>query len=993
MLKANRSEIAKRLCFSNNPTLQQWEVIENIDGPMRVIAGPGSGKTDTMINRIVYMVAECGIDPSTIFLSTFTKKAANELKEKLIGAFKKANVTADVNAMRIGTFHSLSYELLTQYCTEYLNYVIIDEFNHAYNIYKDWATYDSFVKRDGLYLLSNSILDDEGNFKKLRDMTPDEKAYYYWGVATNFINLYDKAVESEAIDDLANQNSRFLDLLLEEKQISKAGYQDQTLIDFCLNLAESIRIHQEQLKKDQQLCFADIQALLLQKLNTDKKAKNEICASIKHIIIDEYQDTNPIQEKLVKALSAQAQSVCVVGDDDQSIYRFRGATVDNLLHFDGHHMFPNAQTKYLTKNFRSKKEIIDFYNEYMYMDEKLEKQYEWQGQRLDKIIESKDPTDTSKSVFCINAKDSDELCEKIKDFIESFGEENYNKICILASSIVSEQVSKLIKYLRQSGIKVHAPEANLFFSRQEIQCVKQCLCNCLPGVEGKYKIAQALYDKDQDLKNWTDQKRKLIENFDDDEYNFLSKLFYELMQFKPFKDYLDSNNSIDLENCAPAGNLAIFAQMINDFESLGKVSHVWNNKRIFEMYLKFFNEYLVTKNRDKVTEFSLNGQITPKNHVSVMTIHASKGLEFPVVICASLDDKPFSCNNKLSSIMNRTFVRYMQASPSYINEDNLIGFDFRRKYYTCFSRAKDLLILATKVTKSIDSPSEGALSSNFKAIVSKQTKLTSLLENNINQDDISIVKDKVAKTSYSFTGDIKLYEDCPLRYKLFKVFGFKQASDIGLLFGTLVHESIEIIHNIYLDTAHIPHDEQIDLIVEKHFSLLQERAGQKLKFDWKRAAHQVKNYVHNNENLVKNIYKAEYPLSEDFGTFSINGTIDAVVVDDNHVELLDFKTGKVPEEGSSLRNKYEQQLRLYKHLYEQNKTNKKVQALYLYFPAANNDEGLKIQVDDSQESIDDVMNMFKATAQKIEAGEFNKKSTDPESCANCCMWFYCGFKS
>lgn len=229
-------------------------------------------------------------------------------------------------------------------------------------------------------------------------------------------------------------------------------------------------------------------------------------------MVDEYQDTNIIQEQILLKLASPHHRICVVGDDDQALYRFRGATVENILRFREN--FPSGCQKIeLTKNYRSHHDIIDFCNRWM--SETWESDGEsgsWKNgdisYRHEKIIENAG-LQTSKTapyhgVVKVMGENAENWCERFYQFVEKLKASgkitNYNQVAVLARSVKNTNIIKLAQYLEKRGIPVFAPRADLFFERREIRLMVGALAFLFP---------MAL-----DLKDWyDDQKRQIIQSY------------------------------------------------------------------------------------------------------------------------------------------------------------------------------------------------------------------------------------------------------------------------------------------------------------------------------------------------------------------------------------------------------------------------------------------------------------------------------------------------
>lgn len=297
--------------------------IQTTDGPVLITAGPGTGKTYTLVQRAVYLIQECGVQPEQILMATFTDKAARELITRITNALAERNITVNINEMYIGTFHSLCLRIIKEHL-EYTrlkkNYRTLDQFDQSYTIFQNIYRFKSIPGIE-------SILSDRGA----------------WRQAGEICSLANKLSE-ELIDP---------EELLCDPDPSIAA------------LGRLMLVYQEILSNGNLLDFAALQTVAYQLLSENACVLDELRAKIKHLMIDEYQDTNYIQEQIVFMLAGQRRNICVVGDDDQGLYRFRGATIRNILEFPSKFGEGECRIIPLVINYRSNSDIVDFYNNWM----------------------------------------------------------------------------------------------------------------------------------------------------------------------------------------------------------------------------------------------------------------------------------------------------------------------------------------------------------------------------------------------------------------------------------------------------------------------------------------------------------------------------------------------------------------------------------------------------------------------------------------------------
>ena len=246
-------------------------------------------------------------------------------------------------------------------------------------------------------------------------------------------------------------------------------------------LSAIMKQYQQLLTDENLIDFAKIQTECYRLLKDNPQILSDLQEKIHYLMIDEYQDTNYIQEQIVFMLGEKYGNICVVGDDDQGLYRFRGATIRNILEFPN--KFENGACKVipLTVNYRSNSDIVDFYNEWISTTEGSKFKFEWKNFRYSKHIAPFKQTDLkSKAVVKLTSnEDEDEWHEKILGFIYKLKGSgkltDYNQLAFLFSSVKSTQVTSLANYLEANGINVYSPRSDMFFRRREIMLTIGCM--------------------------------------------------------------------------------------------------------------------------------------------------------------------------------------------------------------------------------------------------------------------------------------------------------------------------------------------------------------------------------------------------------------------------------------------------------------------------------------------------------------------------------------
>lgn len=911
----------------------QLKVIKTIDSPLLVIAGPGSGKTRTLVERVIYLLNEKKIKGENILLGTFTEKASKELITRIS---MKINKNIDISEMYIGTIHSICLRIIDEnieYSHLRRNYKILDELEQKFFIYKKMK---KFIEIEGssnffLFMERYKFWDRAVELKKWLDRINEEDIHI------------EKDIGNERVKYLKKVNEIYKELLFQEN-----------VIDFSNIQFECYRI------------------LLENKIILEKMRKK-----INYIMIDEYQDTNLIQEKIFLLIArGEKNNICVVGDDDQGIYRFRGATVKNILRFDKNFNKGECQKIELNINYRSNKDIVNFCINW-------NNSLNWNGWRYKKeLISGKKIKNKTLGAVKISVETSEnEWKEKIYKFIKNLKStkkiENFNQIAFLFRSVRNKKVVRLMQHLEKKGIRVYSPRSNMFFSRDEIKfCIGLFLCifyqskiflknsyyrECFDNVLKKLSIDEELKECIKILRNKTKNLNENLGNF--------YKLIYSFIGYKSFIEYLDFKESHVLKNRATY-NISIFFKLINKFDEICSLKEI-NSKNIEQVVNYFFGKHLFYLRNTGISEYEDINEYAPSNAISFLTFHQSKGLEFPIVIVGSLESAP-----KL--IMNENQEKLeLEIMEEFEPRDRIKEFDFWRVYYTAFSRAQNLLALTCIEHPKIPTP-DFAFQKVYKGL-----KDISQEEFEISKFNVEKSKKMYMKEKLSFTTNISLYDSCPRLYKLINEYKFSEIKSKSIILGELIHTFLEDINKGKLKGEKLEKDILRKKYMDFYNSLSKKYNIEIEKKHLEEGFSSINDYICNYLNIFESIIEVEKKVILIEDNYLIEGVIDLVTEKNGKLEIIDFKTGKSKEE----RNNYEEQIRIYIYLLEK-KYFKKISRGLIFYINERRDKKI-VEVDISEEKIMEAVNKFKKIGWKIINKDFETGYLDKKKCSFCSFRNYC----
>ena len=844
----------------------QRRVIEEAKTPAAVIAGPGTGKTFTIVKKVVDLVKNGHIPANRILITTFTKKAAAELNSRILTEFKKEGINTDLKDLKVGNFHSLA------------------------NIY-----IDKYKKLDGEFFKADVIDSYTEGYLLERNMYRFEKI---GGFRENFRGNRIRAIQ-ENFDDIINN---LIDL-----KLLKNSDDPKYRLSY-----EVYMTHLETLKENHLMNFP----LILKKFHellSDKMIGKEIRESIDFVIIDEYQDTNFIQEEIAFGLIRE-KNIMVFGDDDQSLYSFRGADPKNLLEFDNtckRKLGTRANIYRLDTNYRSNQAIIDIAKTWMDIDIFDKKE-----------LKSIDDSRNENSVVRARADNFENLYKIIKILNKDI---DLKQIGFLFPTLNSDYPKNLQAFLESRGLPILNMGASNFFQRYEIRILMYIFTKIFAAYPSDLEDNPYLsYEQKQKLEyrqylaslfadnSFKSQKMdKMISYFQSKKDISLSEILYKSFSLEVLKDILD-NKLGSLESDRALNNIGIFTRKVSEYEELF-------DKNDPSYYLEFIYGYMFYfYKKNAIREFEELDR--DYEAINFMTIHNSKGLEFDVVFVSGLNDYPRKNYPKLLDSFSQKSIDSDSSSK-----------DFYRKYYTAFTRAKNLLVL-------LDNSRDYRLE-NFANTLKDSSVLSTI--------NFKRCEEKLDKQVLAYTTDIELYESCPLKYKFLRKLGYSLPKTIRLIYGSRVHELSEYI-------SQNPEDNNIKKFLEANPSYKTP----------------IKNFIEQDFDVAS--IEANYKLDRDF--YILQGNIDIILADNS---IMDIKTGSFDE---LILEKYQKQLITYKYLMELNKENPK--NLFLYFI----ESGQLIKVDDSSfdiEYIDEI-------AKNIVAENIYEKTSDANECRLCPMKYYCG---
>lgn len=845
----------EKVGFTPNPS--QEEAILHTDGPLFLTAGPGSGKTRVLLWRTLNLLVYHGVSPDEIFLSTFTEKAALQLKDGLrsiLGLI--TNVTGqpyDISGMSIGTVHSICQNLLSdrRFSQDHSRRrapILIDELAQYFKIYNR-----NFWKE---LLLAGGHDDEEAGQRAINQYLIGKDIYSRHVAVTNCISLFNRLSEENINPDTIRTKNKDLQSLI----YMYAKYKESLTVDE--------RIHQVDF------------SLLQQKAFDAFSVYNRSGHVFKHIIIDEYQDTNSIQELIFFELAKGHKNICVVGDDDQALYRFRGATVENLVEFEdrcNRHLEVKPRRIDLNINYRSRKNIVDFYTSFIdqidWADSKQKSKY---YRIVDKKIKAHSK-DVHPSVVVSTKAKGEEVYAEVARFVKLLYTQgkisDYNQVAFLFPSMKSmgsmnTRVHGYQVALEAEDIPFYSPRAGRFLEVEEAVAIfglfqkifgsplhryrgqstqgMRAFQDWLRGCETR---ADELMENDKHLTEYINDRKNELETVTNDYQTLLAHCEKKKIDLKlPFKPGMSqvfsgiSGLSLRAQKHLSSHYFNQAVKRRFDENDPYRVSYVLNRVTsvdwsILDLFYQL-NGFEYFRDMYKLAEKGLDEG--PVCNLGLITQYLARFMDdnSPVITGSFLIENRF-VNRFFSSFIYAIF-RLGESEFEYSDDP----FPKGRVPFLTIHQAKGLefpvVVLGSVYKEDREAPvietiirqilkKEGepldrigqfdnmrmfyvalsraknllilprythgkGASETFKNIFD-QSNLPEISKFDLNTIPSSEYHDEELGKTYSYTGDYLLYNKCPRNYMFFKKYGFVPSRSQTMFFGRLVHQTIEDLHH------------------------------------------------------------------------------------------------------------------------------------------------------------------------------------------------------
>ena len=1013
---------------------EEQKTIVEYDGDkfLSVQAGPGSGKTRVIVEKVKYMVKELGVKPESFLIITFSTKAADELKDRLIEGEIPAS---DVQKMQISTIHSFCLKILEDTGTVGLD--IIAEGDKQNLFIKKHLKDLGFEKES--HLRSYEIDKVIGKYNEYSTFNVDtERLADYlednFPVSSDFVEFVSSYMEENddafPVDEIkeidkANENTVFKDSYNNAKQIQ---------------IARSFKTYLDLLERENSIDYNQMQIKALKKMDEGYMPKYT------NILIDEFQDTDPIQMQLFKKFieSDETDSFTVVGDINQSIYGFRGSNKNYFKVLLDEYSDKFLEV-FLSTNYRSTAEIIDFSQDFIMPHHDSE----------DDFITAKCGSGKTNEVYYMTSEDKKQEAQNILDVIRHITEDErmrLSDIGILLRSVKSSSscFNTLIELFEKNDINYQVRGTGDLAENDDLKYILTLMYHLIQDDDPYYTFVpretsdwlnlktltgeNALFELSGDTKSILNElqgrfEKEVIEMdktvcSENEGWGRGIKKFNGIFTkdnkrkdevFSRVKKPILSDENLVKYGVSDVNDLAFFKKL-NELKVKVNAEKYYDRPIVSEVYFEllcditgYLDYDLVVNDEETVNNLtaiipsiSVYGEVMydrslrgafwfiknslkkldsykpDEDAVQIMTVHKSKGLEFPVVILASLRENgfPLAFKEADEESVDYTPEKFLgfdkydgDAKTSHIEEEE-------RVIYVAKTRAEDELILS----------SIGEAPKRVSDVISmnEYCREIDLNDIEINILDPSHVDDEEEIVNLSFTA-LENYNECPFKYRLSNELGLNVGQKKEIDDGIFIHSALEIVNkkikandNQYVGDGEV--SRTVEILFEKANLKFKEERPEKYEEKLKLITKDVIRYYHEVGNDLV-IVNSEYPFYIKGENYTFSGIVDLIYEKDGKLGILDYKnTSLVSREYLA---KYRKQLHFYvMALRDENKEfdGHKIDEIQIY--AIKYKKGNKLfSFDIDDDYIEELKVELRETAEKIRNDQFAAECADCSGCA------------
>ena len=991
-----------------NLNKEQLEAVMHKEGPLLIIAGAGTGKTTVISQRIAYLIEQGLAKPEEILALTFTEKAAGEMEERV-----DRLVPLGYLDLWISTFHSFGEKILKAHG---LDIGLADDFK-LLNEFEQWAIIRKNLDKFGLDYYrpagnpTKFIRGLVHHFSRAKDedISPAEYLQYANELKENLDSMLAGSKKRNTRE--AARGRKVLNLANTSGEIDKEIAEQEVLR--INEIANAYHVYQQLLFDSEALDFGDLINFTLKLFRTRPKILNQYRQQFKYILIDEFQDTNWAQYELIKLLAAPRNNVVVVGDDDQSIYKFRGASVANILQF--RRDYSRAKEVVLIKNYRNSQNILDLAYNFIQLNNpnRLECQAgDKKGKKVHKKLIAQ-----QKGAGQIEVIEGGDLADEIKEVVVKLAEikakdktSTFGDFAILVRA--NESAKEVCNFLEQAGLPYQFVASRGLYARplimdiiayfkllddyHENSAMYRILNISVLGftyqelVNINYQANKKAWSLYEVLKNVaslklgeeTQNKSAVLLGLIEKHSSLArtkntSELMLVFLEDSGYLKHITSKD--DRASREAAGLLNQFMKRIQLFESRA-------DDRTVKEFLREFNLEIEAGEQGSLAPDAEAGPET----IKVMTMHAAKGLEFKYVFLTNMVDKRFPTISRSEPIpLPEALVKeILPEGDIHLQEE-------RRLFYVAITRAKKGIYFSwapdyggTREKK----PSRFLLEA--KLIGSQPAKKKRAKVEKITRVILPAATDEArinpAAPKYFSYSQLAAFSNCPYQYRFAHILRIPRRGKPQFSFGKTMHQVMQKLFELANEKRGIGQGNlfagagkeklaagQAIISLEEVMALYTDSWID----DWYQSKQQKKEYLDMGKRMLTDFYekhKENWPaplfLERSFNFkvkangnyYSIRGVIDRVDAPDGKLKIVDYKTG-APKEKLTFKDK--EQLLLYQLAAQDVFADKELESLSFYY-LENNKEVNFLGTD---AELDKVYQKTIDTIEAIRKGKFPPK--------------------
>jgi len=995
---------------------EQKKAVTHDKGPLLIVAGAGTGKTTVIAQRIAWLIEQGKVKADEILALTFTDKAAGEMEERIDKLLPFGYVD-----LWVSTFHSFAEKVLKEHAIE----IGVPNDFKLLNQTQQWL-----LVRQNLEKFNLDFYRPLGNPTK-----------FIHALIKLFSRAKDEVIGPEEYLKYANElklnsDSRdFVKDFLDIEEIKKLSAKEKKeLIAQEINktqeIADAYHVYQQLLLENNALDFGDLINYCLKLLKERPKILAKYRKQFKYILVDEFQDTNYAQYELVKLLAFGDNNITVVGDDDQSIYKFRGASVSNILEFKKD--YPKSKEIFLNKNYRSTQDILDLSYKFIQqnnpdrLEVKLAKEKNGTGKKLTKKLKA---SSTKKGIikhlaFETIDDEAREVLKKISDLKDK--KTAWSDFAILART--NDVANFFVGAISQTKIPYQFLASRGLYNKQvilDILAYLKLLDNYRESTAMYRVLGFKVFDLDfsdiNSLNYWANRKgisifqsvkqaialpntkedtreklKKIVDLIEKHSNMTKEKTIGEIViAFLEDSGYLaDVTKEESIESHQTVSYLNQLYKKITDFENSIEDKSVKNFLELIELEFEAGDSGNLQNNLEEGPD-----------SVKIMTVHAAKGLEFKYVFIVNLVDRRFPTDDRRDPIElpEKLVKEILPEGDVHLQEE-------RRLFYVAMTRAKQGLFMTSafdvggarrkKVSRFLTELEDIGFKLQGKDKLEKgKDTITQRTEKVVSEIPQEELEHSIPKR-FSFT-QLKAFESCPYQYRFSHVLRVPIRGKAVFSFGKTIHATMQQFFELVRQRAGV---EQVDL-----FGNILEEKGKKSKVsledlleiyentwidDWYKSRKEHDEYKQKGKKALTEFYKKheknmpvpkylERPFNlkveADGEEYTIRGVIDRVDVLNGGIEIIDYKTGQGKTK-KTFKAEDKDQLLIYQ-LAAQQVLEEKVEALSFYYIEPGN----KISFLGTEEELEKLQKKIIKIIKEIKKGEF------PPKPSQLCKW--CDFRN